>query len=130
VDRTFPLREHFRFRGQGMIGDLGPVRVTGDVTLKENLSQAGTATGVLRLTLPGGRGTARALVSQTIPAHTGSIGALPFHYNFSGGTGLFRRGFDSGTGTLVRISADAGHRAVSGGFTVFVFSNHDTGLVA
>ena len=130
VDRTSPLREHFGFRGQGTIDGLGPVRVSGDVTLKENFSQAGTATGVLRLTLPDGMGTARALVAQTIPAHTGSIGALPFHYTLSGGTGLFRRGFDSGTGTLVRTSANADHRVVSGAFTVFVFSNHYTGLVA
>ena len=51
--------------------------MTGNVTLKENLSQAGTATGMLTLTLPGGKGTARALVSETIPAHTGSIGGAP-----------------------------------------------------
>jgi phospholipase/lecithinase/hemolysin len=130
VERTSPLQEQFRFLGQGTIDGIGPVQLSGSVTVKENLSQAGEATGVLRLTLPGGMGTARVLVSQTIPAHTGSIGALPFHYTFSGGTGLFRRGFDSGTGTLVRTSANAGQRVVSGGFTVFVFSNHYTGLVA
>ena len=130
VKRASPLREHFRFQGKGTIAGLGAVRVTGNVTLKENLSQAGTATGMLTLTLPGGKGTARALVSETIPAHTGSIGALPFNYVFSGGTGLFRRGFDSGTGTLARTSTMPVPGGAKGGFTVEVFSDHYTEIVA
>src|SRR5262249_38483576 len=130
VVRTFPLQERFRFRGSGTINGLGPVRVTGDVTLSEDASQAGSASGVLTLTLPGGKGTARAVVSQTIPAHTGSIGSLPFGYTFSGGTGLFRRGFDSGTGTLTRTTTTPVPRGAKGGFIVQVSSGHDTGLVA
>jgi hypothetical protein len=130
VQHDSPLREHFHFQGTGTIADLGPVRVTGDVTLNEDLSQAGTATGVLRLTLPGDRGTARALVSQTIPAHAGSIGALPFHYSVSGGTGLFRRGFDSGSGTLTRTSTTPVPKGAKGSFTVEVFSDHSARLVA
>jgi phospholipase/lecithinase/hemolysin len=130
VQRTSPLREHFHFQGAGTIAGLGAVRVTGDVTLQENLAQAGTATGVLTLTLPGGRGTARAIVSETIPAHSGSAGALPFHYTFSGGTGLFRGGFDSGTGILTRTSTTPNPGGATGGFTVTVFSDHYTGLVA
>jgi phospholipase/lecithinase/hemolysin len=130
VKRASPLREHFRFQGKGTIAGLGAVRVTGNVTLKENLSQAGTATGMLTLTLPGGKGTARALVSETIPAHTGSIGALPFNYVFSGGTGLFRRGFDSGTGTLARTSTMPVPGGAKGSFTVEVFSHHYTEIVA
>src|SRR5262249_60261442 len=94
VVRTSPLQERFRFRGTGAIEGLGQVRVTGDVTLTEDASQAGSASGLLTLTLPGGNGTARAVVSQTIPAHTGSIGSLPFSYTFSGGTGRFRGGVD------------------------------------
>jgi hypothetical protein len=130
VERDSPLREHFDFQGTGTIADLGPVRVTGDVTLNEDLSQARTATGVLRLTLPGGRGTAGALVSQTIPAHAGSIGTLAFHYTFSGGTGLFRRGFDSGSGTLTRTSTTPVPKGAKGSFTVEVFSDHSARLVA
>jgi phospholipase/lecithinase/hemolysin len=130
VERASPLREHFHFWGTGAIDGLGPVRVTGDVTLKEDLSQAGTASGMLTLTLPGGRGTARAIVSETIPAHTGAIGTLPFRYTFSGGTGLFRRGFDSGTGTLTRTSTTPIPGGAKGGFTVEVFSDHYAGLVA
>jgi hypothetical protein len=130
VERTSPLRERFRFQGTGTIADLGAVRVTGNVTLEENLAQAGTATGVLTITLPGGRGTARAMVSQTIPAHTGSIGTLPFHYTVSGGTGLFRRGFDSGIGALTRTSTTLVRGGEKGSFTVQVFSDHSTGLIA
>jgi phospholipase/lecithinase/hemolysin len=130
VDRKAPLVEDFRFQGKGTIAGLGAVRVTGNVTLKENLSQAGTATGVLSLTLPGGRGTARVMVSETIPAHAGSIGALPFNYTFRGGTGLFRGGFDSGTGLLTRTSTTTVPGGAKGGFSVNVFSNHYTGLVA
>src|SRR5262249_15900333 len=69
--RISPLTERFHFRGTGTIDSLGPVRVTGAVTLTEDASQAGSASGVLTLTLPGGKGTARAVVSQMIPAHTG-----------------------------------------------------------
>src|SRR5262245_11835048 len=43
VVRTSPLQERFRFRGTGAIEGLGPVRVTGDVTLREDASQAGSA---------------------------------------------------------------------------------------
>jgi phospholipase/lecithinase/hemolysin len=130
VERTSPLVEDFRFQGKGTIAGLGAVRVTGDVTLREDLSQGGTASGVLTLTLPGGKGTARALVSETIPAHTGSIGALPFNYAFQGGTGLFRGGFDSGTGALTRTSTTTVPGGAKGDFTVDVFSDHYTGLVA
>jgi hypothetical protein len=130
VARTSPLQERFQFRGTGTLESLGPVRVTGAVTLTEDASQAGSASGVLTLTLPGGEGTARAVVSQTIPAHTGSIGSLPFHYTFSGGTGRFLRGFDSGTGTLTRTSTTPVPRGAKGGFIVQVFSDRDTGLVA
>jgi hypothetical protein len=124
VQRTSPLREHFHFQGTGTIAGLGAVRVTGDVTLQENLAQAGTATGVLTLTLPGGRGTARAIVSETIPAHAGSAGALPFHYTFSGGTGLFRGGFDSGIGILTRTSTSPIPGGAKGSFTVAVSSSY------
>jgi 3-phytase len=55
---------------------------------------------------------------------------LPFNYWFSGGTGRFRNRFDSGTGTLVRTSATQSGHGVTGTFTVFVFSNHYTGIVA
>jgi hypothetical protein len=127
VERTSPLVEDFRFQGTGTIAGLGAVRVTGDVTLREDLSQAGTATGVLTLTLPGGRGTARVLVSETIPAHTGAIGSLPFNYTVRGGTGLFQGGFDSGTGTLTRTSTTRVPGGAKGGFTVDVFSNHTRG---
>ena len=48
VERDSPLREHFHFQGNGTIAGLGQVRVTGDVTVNENLSPAGTAVGVLR----------------------------------------------------------------------------------
>jgi phospholipase/lecithinase/hemolysin len=130
VERESPLREHFHFQGRGTIAGLGQVRVTGDVTLNENLSQAGAAVGVLKLTLPGGRGSAKAKVTETIPAHAGSIGSLPFHYTFAGGTGLFRRGFDSGSGALTRTSTTLVPRGAKGSFIVQVFSDHFTGLVA
>jgi hypothetical protein len=130
VERESPLREHFHFQGSGTIAGLGPVRVTGDVTVNENLSQAGNATGVLRLTLAGRGGTTQANVSETIPAHAGSIGALPFHYTFSGGTGRFRGGFDSGTGVLMRTSTTPVPTGAKGSFTVEVFSDHFAGLGA
>jgi hypothetical protein len=130
MERSSPPLEHFHFQGTGTVAGLGAVQVTGDVALREDLSQAGTASGVLTLTLPGGRGTARALVSETIPAHTGSIGSLPFNYNVQGGTGLFRGGFDSGTGTLTRTSTTTVPGGAKGGFIVQVVSGHDTGLVA
>jgi phospholipase/lecithinase/hemolysin len=130
VVRSSPLMEQFRFRGTGTVAGLGAVEVTGEVTLRENASQAGRASGVLTLTLPGGRGTARALVSETIPAHSGSVGSLPFNYTVQGGTGLFRHGFDSGTGILTRTSTTAVPGGAKGGFVVDVFSNHFTGLVA
>jgi hypothetical protein len=130
AERSSPLVEQFRFQGTGTVGGLGAVRVTGDVTVREDLSQAGTASGVLTLTLPGGKGTTQALVSQTIPAHTGSVASLPFNYTVPGGTGLFRGGFDSGTGTFTRTSTTAVPGGAKGGFTVDVFSNRFTGLVA
>src|SRR5262245_43371129 len=43
VERSSPLLEHFHFRGTGTVAGLGAIRVTGDVTLREDLSQAGTA---------------------------------------------------------------------------------------
>jgi phospholipase/lecithinase/hemolysin len=130
VERTSPLIERFQFNGSGTIPELGTVRVSGSAIVKENLAQAGTVSGTLILTLPGHGGTAKALISEQIPAHTGSSPLLPFNYAFSGGTGLFRHRFDSGTGTLVRTSATPGPHGVSGSFTVFVFSNHYGGLVA
>jgi phospholipase/lecithinase/hemolysin len=130
VVRTSPLLEQFRFQGTGTVAGLGAVRVTGDVTLREDSSQAGTAWGVLTLTLPGGEGSVRVRVSETIPAHAGAIGSLPFSYTFSGGTGLFRHGFDSGTGTLTRTSTTPAPWGATGGFTVDVFSDHYTGIVA
>jgi phospholipase/lecithinase/hemolysin len=130
VERTSPLIERFRFDGSGTIPGMGPIRVHGSAIVKENQAQAGTVSGKLVLTLPGHGGTATAIISEQIPAHTGSSPLLPFNYSFSGGTGRFRNRSDSGTGTLVRTSATAGHRVVTGGFTVFVFSNHYTGLVA
>jgi phospholipase/lecithinase/hemolysin len=130
VERTSPLIEHFRFNGTGTLPDLGPFRVSGDVILRENQAQAGTVSGVLTLTLAGGRGTAKAYVSEQIPAHSGSPGTLPFQYSFTGGTGLFRSGFDSGTGTLTRTGSSPRRGGAMGGFTVDVFSDHYTGLVA
>jgi phospholipase/lecithinase/hemolysin len=130
VERSSALVEQFRFQGKGTVGGLGAVRVTGDVTVREDLSQAGTASGVLTLTLPSGKGSTQALVSQTIPAHTGSVASLPFNYTVSGGTGLFRGGFDSGTGTFTRTSTTTVPGGAKGGFTVDVFSDHFTGLVA
>jgi hypothetical protein len=129
VERSSPLLEQFHFQGTGTVPGLGAVRVTGDVTLREDLSQAGTASGVFTLTLPGGKGTARALVSETIPAHTGPAGSLPFNYTVPGGTGLLRGGFDSGTGTFTRTSTTTVPEGAKGGFTVDVFSEHFTGLV-
>jgi phospholipase/lecithinase/hemolysin len=130
VQRTSPLIERFHFNGLGTIPGLGPVRVHGSAIVKENQAQAGTVSGKLVLTLPGHNGTARAYISEQIPAHAGSPSLLPFHYSFSGGTGRFRHKFDSGMGMLVRTSAIPDHRVVTGGFTVFVFSNHYTGIVA
>jgi phospholipase/lecithinase/hemolysin len=130
VERSSPLLEQFHFQGTGTVANLGAVRVAGDVTLWEDLSQTGTASGVLTLALPGGAGTALALVSETIPAHTGSIGSLPFNYTVAGGTGLFRSGFDSGTGSLTRTSTTTVAGGAKGGFAVDVFSDHFTGLVA
>jgi hypothetical protein len=127
VERTSPLLETFRFQGKGTISGLGAAVVTGNVTVSENAAQAGTATGVLTLTLAGGRGTARALVSETIPAHTGSAGSLPFHYTLEGGTGRFRGGYDSGTGVLTRTSTTTVPTGAKGGFTVEVVSNHAAG---
>jgi phospholipase/lecithinase/hemolysin len=130
VERSSPLIERFQLDGFGAISGLGAVRVRGSAIVKENLAQAGTVSGTLVLTLPGGGGTAKASISETIPAHTGSSPVLPFQYSFSGGTGRFRHRFDSGTGTLLRTSAATGNRTTSGTFTVFVFSNHYTGVVA
>jgi phospholipase/lecithinase/hemolysin len=130
VERSSPLIERFRFDGSGTIPGLGTARVHGAAIVKENQTQAGTVSGRLALILPGHGGTATAFISEQIPAHTGSSPLLPFKYSFSGGTGRFRDRFDSGTGTLVRTSANPGHRVVSGGFRVFVFSNHYAGLVA
>ena len=130
LERTSPLIERFQFNGSGMISGLGPVRVHGSAIVKENQAQAGTVSGKLVLTLLGHGGVATASISEQIPAHTGSSPLLPFSYSISGGTGRFRNGFDSGTGTLVRTSATPGRHGVTGGFTVFVFSNHYAGLVA
>jgi hypothetical protein len=127
VERSSPLVEQFHFQGTGMVAGLGAVRVTGAVTVREDLSQAGMASGVLTLTLPGGKGTTQALVSQTIPAHTGSVASLPFNYTVPGGTGLFRGGSDSGTGTFTRTSTTKVPGGAKGGFTVDVFSHHFTG---
>ena len=130
LERTSPLIERFQFNGSGMISGLGPVRVHGSAIVKENQVQAGTVSGKLVLTLLGHGGVATASISEQIPAHTGSSPLLPFSYSISGGTGRFRNGFDSGTGTLVRTSATPGRHGMTGGFTVFVFSNHYAGLVA
>jgi phospholipase/lecithinase/hemolysin len=69
-------------------------------------------------------------VSEQIPAHSGPLGPLPFSYSFTGGSGLFQGGFDSGTGTLSRTSTTPAHGGATGGFTVDVFSDHYSGLVA
>jgi phospholipase/lecithinase/hemolysin len=130
VERSSPLIERFHFNGSGMIPGMGPVRVQGSAIVKENLAQAGTVSGTLVLTLPGRGGTARALISEPIPAHTGSSPLLPFHYALSGGTGRFRGRSDVGTGVLVRTSETMVRHGATGGFTVSVFSNHYTGLVA
>ncbi len=130
VERSSPLLERFHFNGLGMIPGLGPVRVQGSAIVQENLEQAGTVSGTLGLTLPGHGGTARALISEQIPAHTGSSPVLPFHYALSGGTGRFRKRSDIGTGVLVRTSETMGRHGATGGFIVSVFSDHYTGLVA
>jgi hypothetical protein len=130
VERSSPLIERFQFNGSGMIPGLGPVRVRGWAFVKEDLAQAGTVTGKLVLTSPGHGGATTASISEPIPAHTGSSPLLPFRYAFSGGTGRFRRGFDSGTGTLTRTSTTPVPRGAKGGFIVQVFSDRDTGLVA
>jgi phospholipase/lecithinase/hemolysin len=130
VEQGSSLVERFRFTGKGTFPDMGPFGVNGTVTLRENQLQAGMAAGTLTLTLAGHRGTARAVVSQVIPHHSGPAGPLPFSYNVQGGTGAFRGGFDAGTGMLVRTSTTAAGATAKGGFTVDIFSNHYTGLVA
>jgi phospholipase/lecithinase/hemolysin len=130
VERSSPLFERFHFYGSGMIPGMGPVRVQGSAIVKENLAQAGTVSGMLVLTLPGHGGTARALISEQVPAHTGSSPLLPFHYVLSGGTGRFRNRSDIGTGVLVRTSETMRRHGATGGFIVSVFSDHYTGLVA
>jgi hypothetical protein len=127
VEQISPLIERFQFNGAGTIPGLGNVRVRGSAIVKENQAQAGTVSGTLVLTLAGHGGTAKVTISEQIPAHAGSSPLLPFQYSFSGGTGRFHHGFDSGTGTLVRTSATTGHHVVSGGFIVQVFSNHHPG---
>src|SRR5262245_15830922 len=129
VERSSPLIERFQFNGSGMIPGLGPVRVRGWAFVKEDLAQAGTVTGKLVLTSPGHGGATTASISEQIPAHTGSSPLLPFQYAFSGSTGRFRRGFDSGTGTLTRTSTTPVPRGAKGGFIVQVVSGRDTGLV-
>jgi phospholipase/lecithinase/hemolysin len=130
VERASPLIEQFRFNGSGTIFGLGPVRVHGSAIVREDQAQAGTVSGKLVLTLPGRGGTATAIISEQVPAHTGSSPLLPFHYSITGGTGRFRDGFDSGTGTLVRTSTTSVPRGERGSFTVDVFSDAYTGLVA
>jgi phospholipase/lecithinase/hemolysin len=130
VERASPLIEQFRFNGSGTIFGLGLVRVHGSAIVKEDQAQAGTVSGKLVLTLPGHGGTATAMISEQIPAHTGSSPLIPFNYSISGGTGRFRDGFDGGTGTLVRTSTATVPRGERGGFTVDVFSDSYTGLVA
>ncbi len=127
IERTSGDQDHFRFRGQGTLNDLGPVRVTGVMTIVGDDSPDGMVTGVLRLTLPGGMGTARVLVSQTIPAHSGSVELPPFPYTVSGGTGLFRRGFSSATGTLTLTTTTPIPRAEKVDITGQVFSDQDDG---
>jgi phospholipase/lecithinase/hemolysin len=130
LERGSPLLERFHFNGTGMITGLGPVRVRGSAIVREDLAQAGTVSGTLVLTLPGHGGTAQALISESIPAHTGSSPLLPFHYELSGGTGRLRDKSDLGTGVLVRTSQTMGRHGATGGFVVSVFSDHYTGLVA
>jgi phospholipase/lecithinase/hemolysin len=130
VERESPLIERFKFNGSGTIAGLGSVQVRGSATVRENLAQAGTVSGKLILTLPDHGGTAKALISESIPAHSGSSPVLPFQYELSGGTGRFRNKSDSGTGVLVRTSQTMRKHGATGGFTVSVFSTHDTGLVA
>jgi phospholipase/lecithinase/hemolysin len=122
--------ERFQFDGTGTITGLGTVRLHGSVIVRENLAQAGTVSGKLILSLPGGGGMTKAFISELIPAHTGSSPLLPFNYWFSGGTGQFRHRFDSGTGILVRTSETPNSHGATGGFTVSVFSNHYAGLIA
>jgi hypothetical protein len=123
VERSSPLIERFQFNGSGMIPGLGPVRIRGWALVKENLAQAGTVSGKLVLTLPGHGGATTASISEPIPAHTGSSPLLPFQYAFSGGTGRFRRGFDSGTGVFERTSQTMSRNGATGRFIVSVFSN-------
>jgi phospholipase/lecithinase/hemolysin len=130
VERSSPLIERFHFNGSGMLPGMGPVRVRGSAVVRENMAQAGTVSGTLVLTLPGRGGTARALISEPIPAHTGSSPLLPFHYALSGGTGRFRGKSDTGTGVLVRTSETMNRHGATGGFIVSVFSDHYAGLVA
>jgi hypothetical protein len=124
VERSSPLIERFQFHGSGMIPGLGPVRVRGWAFVKEDLAQAGTVSGKLVLTLPGHGGATAASISEPIPAHTGSSPLLPFQYAFSGGSGRFRGGFDSGTGVLERTSQTMRLHGATGRFIVSVFSNH------
>jgi hypothetical protein len=132
VERRSPLIERFQFNGSGTIPGLGPVRVRGAAIVRENLAQAGRVSGRLVLTLPDHGGTAKALISEPIPAHAGSSPLLPFHYALSGGTGRFRNRSDSGTGVLVRTSQSQtqsqtqtpSRQGTTGRFVVFVVSNH------
>ena len=130
VERASPLIEQFRFNGSGTIFGLGLVRVHGSAIVKEDQAQAGTVSGKLVLTLPGHGGTATAMISEQIPAHTGSSPLLPFHYTLSGGTGRFRHRSDIGTGVLVRTSETMTRHGATGGFVVSVFSSHYAGIVA
>jgi hypothetical protein len=131
IQQTSMLREHFLFRGTGTIDGLGPARISGTVTVAEDLSRAGTAWGTITLTLLGGKGTTRAAVTDTvISAHTGSRPSVLFQYSFSGGTDRFRRGFDSGSGTLTRTSMTTTHGGAKGDFTVQLFSNNGSGPTA
>jgi phospholipase/lecithinase/hemolysin len=130
VERGSPLVERFQFNGKGTFPNTGPFDVKGTVTVREDQAQAGSAAGTLNLTLAGHRGTARAIVSQPIPAHSGSPGPLPFSYTVRGGTGLFRGGVDAGTGVLDRTSTIPARGDAKGGFTVNIFSDHYTGIVA
>jgi phospholipase/lecithinase/hemolysin len=130
LERTTPLVERFRFNGWGTIPELGRVRVSGSAIVRENAAQAGAVSGTLTLTLSGGEGAAKVRIAEEIPAHSGSSPLLPFRYSFSGGSGRFRHRFDSGTGVLVRRNEMVHGRGATGVFSVSVFSNHYTELVA
>jgi len=124
VERSSPLIERFQFNASGMIPELGLVQVRGSAIVREDLAQAGTVSGKLVLTLPGHGGATTASISEPIPAHTGSSPILQFQYAFSGGTGRFRRGFDSGMGVFERTSQTMSRNGATGRFIVSVFSNH------